>query len=32
MIRRFVQYYKPHMRLFTADLICALVLSFCDLV
>ena len=32
MIRRFVRYYKPHMRLFTADLLCALVLSFCDLV
>jgi len=32
MLRRFVQYYKPHMRLFLADLACALVLSLCDLV
>ena len=32
MIRRFTAYYKPHMRLFYADLACALVLSLCDLV
>ena len=32
MLRRFASYYKPHMRLFFADLACALVLSFCDLV
>ncbi len=32
MLRRFIRYYKPHMRLFMADLLCALVLSFCDLV
>lgn len=32
MIRRFASYYRPHMRLFFADLACALVLSLCDLV
>ena len=32
MIQRFIRYYKPHMRLFMADLACALLLSFCDLV
>ena len=31
MIRRFAKYYKPHMRLFTADMICALLLAVCDL-
>ena len=32
MIRRFIRYYKPHMRLFYADLVCALLLSIGDLV
>ncbi|MBQ7939390.1 MAG: ABC transporter ATP-binding protein [Clostridia bacterium] len=32
MLQRFIRYYKPHMRLFMADLACALLLSFCDLV
>ena len=31
MLRRFIGYYKPHLRLFFADMACALVLSLCDL-
>ncbi len=31
MIRRFCSYYKPHMRLFIIDMICALVVSICNL-
>ena len=32
MIRKFVRYYRPHMRLFLADMFCALCLSVCDFV
>ena len=32
MLRRFITYYRPHMKLFLADLVCALLLSLCDLV
>ncbi|MBQ2989333.1 MAG: ABC transporter ATP-binding protein [Clostridia bacterium] len=31
MIKRFFQYYKPHRKLFFADLFCAFLLSLCDL-
>ena len=31
MIRRFASYYKPHLRLFIADMICSLLLAVCDL-
>ncbi len=31
MIKRFAAYYKPHLKLFIADLICALVLAGADL-
>jgi len=31
MIKRFIHYYKPHKKLFIADMICSLVLAFCDL-
>ena len=31
MIRRFARYYKPHWRLFAFDMICALIMAFCDL-
>lgn len=31
MLRRFIRYYKPHRKLFAADMVCALVLSLCDL-
>lgn len=31
MIKRFVSYYKPHIKLFTADMICAFILAICDL-
>ena len=31
MIKRFIAYYKPHKKLFIADMICSLVLAFCDL-
>ena len=30
MLKRFIGYYRPHMKLFTADLICAFLLSACD--
>ncbi len=32
MIKRFIRYYKPHIPLFTLDMICALVVSLCNLV
>ncbi len=32
MIRRFAKYYRPHVKLFCADMICAFVLALCDLV
>ena len=32
MIKRFASYYKPHMKLFIADLVCAFILALCDLV
>ena len=31
MIKRFASYYRPHIALFTADMICALVYATCDL-
>ncbi|MCI9449253.1 MAG: ABC transporter ATP-binding protein [Clostridiales bacterium] len=31
MIKRFAKYYKPHIALFTADMICAFILALCDL-
>lgn len=31
MIKRFIRYYKPHMKLFTLDMICALIVAACDL-
>ena len=27
MIKRFISYYKPHMRLFALDMICALIVA-----
>ena len=32
MIKRFISYYKPHKKLFIADLVAALALALCDLV
>ena len=32
MIKRFIKYYKPHIPLFTLDMICALIVSLCNLV
>lgn len=32
MIRKFVGYYKPHIPLFTLDMICALIVALCNLV
>ncbi len=32
MLKRFCRYYKPHMKLFVADLIAALLLSLCTMV
>ena len=32
MIKRFIKYYKPHIPLFTLDMICALIVSVCNLV
>lgn len=32
MIKRFIKYYKPHMRLFILDLFCALGISLIDLI
>lgn len=31
MIKRFCSYYRPHMKLFIADMACALALAVCDL-
>ncbi len=31
MIKQFLSYYKPHKKLFFADLLCALVVAICDL-
>ncbi|MBQ7474765.1 MAG: ABC transporter ATP-binding protein [Clostridia bacterium] len=31
MIKRFAKYYKPHMKLFVADMICAFILAVADL-
>lgn len=31
MIKRFAKYYKPHMKLFIADIVCAFILALCDL-
>ena len=32
MIRRFIGYYKPHLGLFSLDMVCALVVAICNLV
>lgn len=32
MLKRFISYYKPHMKIFTLDLIAALLLSLCAMV
>ena len=32
MLKRFIPYYKPHMKLFTLDMICALLAASCSLV
>lgn len=32
MLKRFALYYKPQMKLFIADMVCALLLSVCDLI
>ena len=31
MIKRFISYYKPHKKLFVADMVCAFLLAACDL-
>ena len=31
MLKRFISYYKPHMRIFTLDMIAALLLSVCSM-
>lgn len=31
MIRKFMSYYKPHMKLFLIDMFCALIVSICNL-
>ena len=31
MIRRFISYYKPHLKMFCADMACALMLAACNL-
>ena len=31
MIKKFISYYKPHVRLFTLDMICAVVVALCNL-
>ena len=31
MLRQFAAYYKPHKKLFIADMFCALVVAVCDL-
>lgn len=32
MIKRFVSYYKPHLRWFVIDLVCAFLVALCDLI
>lgn len=32
MLKKFCSYYKPHFKLFTIDLLCALLLSLCNLI
>lgn len=32
MIRRFIGYYKPHLGLFSLDMVCALIVAVCNLV
>ncbi len=32
MIKRFTAYYKPHLRLFVIDLVCAFLVAVCDLI
>lgn len=32
MIKRFIRYYKPHLGLFTLDMICAFIVALCNLV
>lgn len=32
MIKRFIRYYKPHIPLFTLDMVCALIVALCNLV
>lgn len=32
MLKRFARYYKPHLRLFIIDIICALIVAICNLV
>ena len=31
MIKKFIKYYKPHIPLFTLDMLCALIVSLCNL-
>ncbi len=31
MIKRFAKYYRPHMKIFVLDMLCALLLAVCDL-
>ena len=31
MIKKFLSYYKPHMKLFTIDMICALIVAGCNI-
>lgn len=32
MIKKFISYYKPHIPLFTLDMVCALIVALCNLV
>ena len=32
MLKRFISYYKPHIPLFTLDMVCALIVALCNLV
>ena len=31
MIKRFISYYKPHLPLFSLDMLCALIVAVCNL-
>ena len=31
MLKRFFSYYKPHLKLFTLDMLCALIVAVCNL-